>query len=460
MGKVKEFLKNLIYPDKAFYWMVFAMAIPIVCQNLITIGVNITDTLMLGMLGETQLSASSLATQFVNMFQTFVMGTSMGASVLVARYWGMRQMKSLRKTIAIMLRIVMGIACIFAALTFFVPDWIMHMYTQDEVIVREGVRYLNFAVLTFFLHGLSQGSTIILRSVQKVRIPMLVSVGAFAMNVVGNYVLMFGKCGLPAMGIAGASLSTLIVRIFECIMNFGYLAVVEKDVRFRVRDLFMKTGDLLPEYIRISLPVLISDGLLAFGNNTVMMIVGRMGEHFVAANAVTAVVERLCTTGIAGVGQASAMITGKMLGEGDRGKVQRQGIAFFGIGTLLGACACLIILGISEPVVHIYQMTGETAQIARQLLYASAVLTLFQSANSILTKGTLRGGGDTKVLMVADSIFLWAVSVPFGYLAGLVLGLPAFWVYFALKAENVCKTVWAVHRLQSGKWIKKIKSYG
>lgn len=460
MGKAKEFIKNLYYPDKTFYQIMFGMAIPIACQNLITIGVNITDTLMLGMLGETQLSASSLATQFVNMFQTFVMGTSMGASVLAARYWGMKELKSLRKTIAIMIRILMGLACIFAAMTFFVPEWIMHMYTSDETIVAEGVRYLNFAVLTYFLHGLSQGSTIILRSVQKVRLPMLVSIGAFAMNVIGNYILMFGKCGLPAMGIAGASLATLIVRIFECIMNFGYLIAVEKDVRFRVKDLFLKTGDLLPEYIRISIPVLVSDGFLAFGNNAVMMIVGRMGEHFVAANAVTAVVERLCTAGIGGIGQASAMITGKTLGEGDREKVQKQGIAFFGIGALLGLGACLIILLISEPVIRIYQLTGETAEITRQLLYASAIVTFFQASNNILTKGTLRGGGDTKVLMIADSIFLWVVSVPLGYAAGLVFGLPAFWVYFALKAENVCKTFWAVGRLQSGKWIKKIKSYG
>jgi putative MATE family efflux protein len=460
VGKVKTFIKSMYYPDKDFYKLVFGMAIPIALQSLITIGVNITDTLMLGMLGETQLSASSLATQFVNMFQTFVMGTSMGASVLAARYWGMQEMKSLHKTIAIMFRIILGIACIFASLTFFAPNWIMHMYTSDEIIISEGVRYLNFAVLTFFLHGLSQGSTIILRSVENVKMPMRVSVGAFVMNIIGNYILMFGKLGLPAMGIAGASLSTLIVRLFECIFNFGYLAVYDKDVHFRIKDMFIKTSDLFHEYIRISLPVLVSDGLLAFGNNIVMMIVGRMGAHFVAANAVTAVVERLCTAGIGGTGQASAMITGKALGEGNKEKVQKQGIAFFGIGTFLGVIACLIILCIVEPVISIYNLTGETADITRQLLHAAAILTLFQSSNSILTKGTLRGGGDTKVLMIADSIFLWVVSVPLGYIAGLVLGLPAFWVYFFLKSENICKTIWGVHRLQSGKWIKKIKSFG
>lgn len=460
MKTQKKYFSRLIYPDKSFYKLVFSLALPIACQNLITIGVNITDTMMMGALGQTQLSAASLATQFVNMFQTFVMGLSMGASVLSARYWGMKQMQSLRKTIAVMTRLVLLIASAFAAITLFAPDEVMEMYTTDQVIVAEGVRYLQFAVLTYFLHGLSLGCTIIMRSVQKVKIPLYVSVGAFAMNIVGNYVLMFGKFGLPAMGIAGASLSTLLVRVFECICNCGYLFLWEKDIGFRPKHLFMKTRDLLPEYIRISIPVLVSDGFLAFGNNAVMMIVGRMGESFVAANAVVNVAERLCLTGIMGVGQASAMITGKTLGEGKYEEVQRQGYAFLGIGILFGTAAAFIIFLLMTPAIYLYQLKNETARIAFQLFSASAVVAVFQAANGLLTKGTLRGGGDTKVLMIADSIFLWIVSVPLGYLAGIVLGLPPFWVYFFLKSENFCKTIWAVWRLKSGKWIHIIRAFG
>ena len=460
MEKIEEFIKNLYYPDKNFYKLLIGLAFPIVCQNVITIGVNITDTLMLGALGETQLSASSLATQFVNMFQTFVMGTSMGASVLVARYWGMREMRSLKMTIAIMFRIILAIACLFFVVTFFAPEWIMRMYTPDEALVAEGVRYLYFASFSYFLNGLSLGSTIILRNIQKVRIPMLVSIGSFFLNIAGNYILMFGKFGLPAMGIAGASLSTLIVRAVECCLNFGYLLAVDQDICFRGRDFFLKCRVLIGEYVRISLPVIVSDGLLAFGNNAVTMIIGRMGAGFVSGIAVTQVIERLATTAIGGTGQASAIVTGKTLGEGDVDKVQKQAVATFGFGTLLGVVGCVLIFAITEPVIRIYRLESDTAEITRQLMHASAVLTLFQSANGILTKGTLRGGGDTKVLMVIDSLFLWVVSIPFGYLSGLVWGLSSFWVYFFLRGENICKTIWGIWRLQSGKWIKKIQSYG
>lgn len=453
-------LSKFIYPDKKFYTLILSLAVPILCQNLITMGVNMTDTLMLGTLGETQLSASSLANQYINTFQTFCMGISMGASVLAARYWGMKEMPSLRKTITIMIRFILAMACLFCVLNAAFPEKIMRLYTDEEVLIEEGVKYLRFAVLTYFLYGLSQSSTIIMRSVEKVKIPLFTSIGAFVLNIIGNYILIFGKCGLPAMGIAGASLSTLLVRIFECAINFGYMLFIDQSAGFRVRHLFMKCGDLIREYIRISVPVLISDGIMALGNNAIMMIVGRLGESFVAAFAIVAVVDRMCTAGIAGVGQASAMMIGKTLGEGEREKTLRQGYAFAAVGLILGIFSAALILSLCEPVVKIYGLSAETGNATRQMIYAASIIMLFQSSNGILTKGTLRGGGDTKVLMIMDSFFLWIVSVPLGYLAGIILGLPVFWVYFILKADNICKTVWALHRLKSGKWIKKIKKAG
>ena len=451
-------LSKLIYKDKNFYKLVAAMMIPIACQNMITIGVNITDTMMLGALGEIQLSASSLAGQYVNMFQVFCMGTSMGASVLASRYWGMKELKSLHITITIMIRIIMGLACLFALPAIFAPEWIMRMYTSDPVIISEGVKYLGFSIPAFFFHGLSQTSTIIMRSMKKVRLPLCTSIGAFVLNIVGNYIFIFGKCGFPVMGIAGASLSTLLVRIFECVINFGYLAFIEKEAHYRIHKIFMKTRDLLPEYIRISIPVLISDGMMAFGNNTVMMIVGRLGAGFVAANAIAAVVERLCTAFSGGVSQSSAVITGNTLGEGNENQVKEQGYAFLGLGMFLGVGGGILILLICNPVIRAYHLTAETAAITKQLLTASALIAIFQSTSNILTKGVLRGGGDTKVLMIADSIFLWVVSVPLGYVCGLKLGLAPFWIYMALKVDNFCKMFWSAHRLKSGKWIKRIKA--
>jgi Na+-driven multidrug efflux pump len=241
-------------------------------------------------------------------------------------------------------------------------------------------------------------------------------------------------------------------------MICGYLFLRDQEIGVRISDVFQKVGNLWREYIRISIPVLLSDGILAIGNNSVAMVIGRLGESFVAANAVTAMTQQLSTTVIQGFSQAGAIVTGYTLGEGDKDKAREQGYAFLGIGILFGAIGAGIIMLIAEPMITAYNLSTQTQEIARELMRAISLIVLFQATNSIMTKGVLRGGGDTKILMVADNIFLWVASIPLGILAGLVLHLPAFWIYFFLKVDQVLKAVWCVIRLRSGKWIKKIKS--
>lgn len=451
-------MQKLFINDKAFYKLVAKISIPIALQGLITTGVNMMDTIMIGTVGETQLSAVSLANQFISIFHIFCMGIGMGASVLVARYYGMKDQPSLKKTVAIMLRLCLAMSALFCVATIFWPEQIMRIYTVEEDIIAHGVSYLEWSIVTYFLLGLSLTSTIVLRNVGQVKLPLYTSIASFFINVGANYIFIFGKFGAPRMEAAGAALGTLIARIFEFAVICGYLLLKDKEIHFRIKDLFKPVGKLWNEYIRISIPVLISDGILALGNNSVAMVIGRLGESFVAANAVTAVTQQLSSVMIQGFSQAGAIVTGYTLGEGDREKAHRQGYAFLGIGIIFGLLAAAIILAISGPMIAAYNLSQQTQDIARSLMLSISLIVVFQATNSIMTKGVLRGGGDTKVLMTADNIFLWVASIPLGILAGLVLHMPAFWIYFFLKIDQVLKAVWCVIRLRSGKWIKKIKS--
>lgn len=451
-------MQSLFIKDKEFYKNVARISIPIALQGLITTGVNMMDTVMVGAVGETELSAVSLANQFINIFHIFCMGIGMGASVLVSRYYGMKDKPALKKTVAIMLRLTLIMALLFCVATVFLPKQIMKIYTAESDIITPGIEYLRYSVVSYFFLGLSLTSTIVLRNVGLVKIPLYTSIGAFFVNVRANYIFIFGKLGAPRMGVAGAALGTLIARIFEFIIICGYLFSKDKEIEFRIKDLFMKVGALWKEYIRISIPVLISDGILALGNNSVAMVIGRLGESFVAANAVTAVTQQLSSVMIQGFSQAGSIVTGHTLGQGDREKALRQGYAFLGIGIVFGFIAAGIITLINAPIIAAYNLSPQTKSIAEQLMLSISIIIVFQATNSIMTKGVLRGGGDTKVLMTADNIFLWVASIPLGILAGLVLHLPAFWIYFALKIDQVLKAFWCVIRLRSGKWIKKIRT--
>ena len=451
-------MRSKFIGEKEFYKNVARIAVPIALQGLITTGVNMMDTIMIGAVGETQLSAVSLANQFINIFHIFCMGIGMGASVLVARYYGMKDNPALKKTVSIMLRLCLAMAALFCVLTMLMPEQIMKIYTTEADIISNGVKYLEWSVVSYFLLGLSLTCTIVLRNVGMVKIPLYTSIGAFFVNIGANYAFIFGKLGAPEMGVAGAAVGTLIARIFEFSIICGYLFLKDKEIGFRVKDIFKPVGNLWKEYIRISIPVLISDDILALGNNSIAMVIGRLGGNFVAANAVTAVTQQLSSVMIQGFSQAGAIVTGYTLGEGDREKAYNQGYAFLGIGLVFGLLAAGIVMLISEPMIRAYNLSEETQVIARQLMLSISIIIVFQATNSIMTKGVLRGGGDTKMLMVADNVFLWVASLPLGIIAGLVLHLPAFWIYFFLKLDQVLKAVWCVIRLRSGKWIKKIKT--
>ena len=458
---------KLFQKQPAFYKGVFALALPIALQSLISIGVNMLDTIMVGSLGENALSATSLANSFISIYHIFCMGLGMGASVLVSRYWGMKKAAdgheeeaghALKQTVCLMLRITVGLAAIFALLTLLMPSVLMKMYTNDSEIIQLGDIYFRWSVITYFFLGTGLVSTIVLRSVGQVRLPLYVSIGAFFVNLGANYAFIFGKFGAPRMEVAGAALGTLIARLFEAAMILGYLFCVDKKIRFRVKDLFMKTSSLIGEYIRISIPVLVSDAILAIGNNSVAMVIGHLGAAFVAANAITSVTQQLSTVVIQGVSQAGAIVTGQTLGLGDKKKTMDQGWMFLGLGFALGALSAVFIMAVSHPIISTYNVSEETVNIAGQLMAAISVIIIFRATNSIMTKGVLRGGGDTKILMLADNIFLWVLSIPFGCLAGFVFHWPAFWIYVAIKADDIVKTFWCIGRLRSEKWIKKIST--
>ena len=465
---------KLYKKDPAFYGKVFTIAIPIALQSLISIGVNMLDTIMVGSLGDNALSATSLANSFIGIYHIFCMGLGMGASALVSRYWGMKNSvvrddsivsesanagHALKQTVALMLRITLALAALFAIATLLMPGVLMKMYTPDSEIIRLGSIYFKWSVVTYFFLGTSLVSTIVLRSVGEVKFPLIVSIGAFFVNLGANYIFIFGKLGAPRMEIAGAALGTLIARVFEAACILTYLLVVDKRIMFRVKDFFMHTGSLVGEYIRISIPVLISDGILALGTNSVAMVIGRLGATFTSANAITAVTQQLSTVVIQGVSQAGAIVTGQTLGMGDKKKTMDQGWQFLGLGLALGAVSAFFIMVAKNPIISFYKdVSAEAKAIADQLMMAISLILVFQATNSIMTKGVLRGGGDTKVLMLADNIFLWAVSIPLGIIAGFVLKLPPFWIYICLKSDQIIKTFWCVIRLRSGKWIKKIST--
>ncbi|MBQ3706048.1 MAG: MATE family efflux transporter [Clostridia bacterium] len=442
--------------DRAFYQTAAVLAAPVVLQNMITIMVNMLDTMMLGRYGEIQLSGSSLANSFVGIHQILCMGIGGGAAVLTAQYWGAENREAVRKTTVLMVRISMVFSLIFFLAALLLPREIMRIYTADSQVLDAGAVYLRIMAPTFFLTGLSQTLTIVLRSVREVRLPLINSVISFFSNLFFNWMLIFGRLGFPELQIRGAALATVIARLVETGVLLFYLFRRDQKIGLRLRHLKEKCGEYLPEYWRYSAPVVLSDFLLGLGNSAVSMIMGHMSASFVAANSIVAMVVRLSTVMNQGFANSGSIMTGNTLGEGDVERARRQGFTFLFLSVLLGLAASCIILLISPAVISAYQINEETRRIAFQLMKSVAVTVVFQGTQSMLTKGVLRGGGDTRFLVFGDIIFLWLLSIPLGYLSAFVWNLDPFWIYFFMKIDYIIKTVWCAFRMRGDKWIRKI----
>lgn len=451
-------MSRLFVKEKSFYKLILSIAVPVVLQNMITIGVNIMDTLMLGNYGEVQLSASSLANEFINIYHIMCMGMSMGAAVLTAQYYGAGNNPSLKKIVTIVLRMGLVIAAAFTVVTLLFPEELMRLYTPDEAVIEKGVLYFRISAVTYVLLGVSLILTNILRTVHQVRFPLVLSIVTFFVNVFFNWVFIYGRLGAPEMQIEGAALGTVIARLVECSSLVTYFFVFDKRIGYRIKDLFMKCGDHVRVYITYAIPVMVSDTLLALGNSAVSIIMGHIGASFVAANSIISQTVRLSTVFNQGLSSASSVITGNTLGKGERDKAYHQGVTFLCLSILIGLAAAVIILLISPLLVESFNITQETKDIAYQLMGSVSVMMVFQTVQSVLTKGVLRGGGDTRFLMLADILFLWLASIPLGYLCGLVWHLSPFWIYAALKIDWVIKSVWCIFRLRSKKWIRVVQA--
>lgn len=355
-----------------------------------------------------------------------------------------------------MLRIGLGLTVFFTAVTALFPRQILSVYTDDLRIVESGIGYLRIMAVTYLFLGLFKTLTIVLRSVGEVKISLYASIFSFVINIFFNWIFIFGKLGAPRLEIIGAAIGTLIARVSEAAVISVYFLVKDKKIGYQFKDFFQDCSGDIRIFMYYSMPVIISDLMLTLGNNMASIVMGHIGTAFVTANAITNVVVQISTVFIQGVSSSSAVIVGNTLGTGDKKKAYEQGVTFLMLGVIIGIAGGVLIVAGSPFMLMIYNITEETKAVTMQLMMAIALIVVFQTIGNLMTKGVLRGGGDTRFLMVADVLFLWILSVPLGAMAAFVWGLSPFWIYVCLKCDRIVKSILCIGRFRSKKWLKSI----
>ncbi|MBR5520991.1 MAG: MATE family efflux transporter [Oscillospiraceae bacterium] len=450
-------MEKYIVRDKDFYRKLYAIAMPLVMQNLINVAVGLLDTIMLGQLGEVAMSASSLGGQIGFMFNIITAGLTSGAGVLTSQYWGRGDAESIRKTMGMTYKICFIISAIFTSIALIMPEFVMGIFTNDADIIFYGAKYLRVISLTYLLSGITMSTLNMLRTVGTVKISLYVYGISFFVNIFFNYGLIFGRFGMPEMGVVGAALATVIARFVEMCIVLIYLLKFDEKINFNLGYLKDKIDKQIFEiYIRYGLPVLFNEVLWTLGSSVLSIIMGHLGKEFVAANSICSVMFQCITMSTHGINGAAAVMAGNTIGEGKYEQARKQALTLFIISIIVGICNCGITLVFKAPLISFYNITPQTQQIAQEMLSAMAFVNIFQAVSSINMFGTLRGGGDSTFVAVTDVGSMWLLSVPLGWIAGLVLHLPAGVIYVCLKATTIFECFASAFRILSGKWVKDV----
>lgn len=441
---------------KRFYKMVAGLVLPMALQNLINVGVSTADVVMLGKVGETALSASSLAGQVLFIMTLIFFGMSSGAAVLTAQYWGKKNIEAIEKILGMSMRIAICVAAVFTVAALFFPEPIMHIFTADEQVIAQGISYLHIVGFSYIFVAITMTYLNIMRSVERVVISTFVYSVSLVVNIVFNAILIFGMFGLPALGIQGAALATLLARIVEFVIVFIYSKKYNREVCFRIKNLFVKDAVLLKDYLTYAFPVILNELFWGAGISGVTAVIGHLGTSMVAANSVAQVVRQLSMVIVFGISNATAILIGKVIGEGKKDYAKVYGARFVKISFILSGLGALMILGISPVIRANLTLTEEARDYLRFMLYVMAYFVICQAYNTTMVVGVFRAGGDTRFGLILDVVGLWGVAILGGYLCGFVFKLPPTIVYLVLTCDEVVKLPFTTWRYFKYKWIRDV----
>lgn len=439
--------------DKTFYRNLLAITMPIAFQNIISYSVNMMDTLMLGSLGETVLSASSLAGQVFFLFSILVSGLGCGAGVLCSQYFGKRDLKNLRKIAAMVLKLAIGLSVIFTLILLICPAAVMKIFTPEAAVIEQGAKYLRVVAVSYICFGITTTFLIVLRSLQDVKLSLWIYTVSFFTNVFFNYVFIFGHFGFPRMGIVGAALGTVMARGVEVALVIIYLRKYEKVLKFKPIMLKLYDRILFKDMIKYGLPVIVGELFWGIGLSAHSAILGHMGEAVVAANSICNVLHQFALSFVQGVGSASAVIMGRYIGAGEFDMAKKASKALVKFFAVCGVITAVFLLSVSGPFFSFYSLQPATLKLAKHFMLAYAFITMFRAVSAPIIGGILWGSGDTRFAATVDISFLWCL-LPIGFMAAFKWHWNPALVLVILRLETPLKMVACLIRLRGDKWIK------
>lgn len=444
--------------DKPFIRKLLVVCLPIVIQNLLSASLNIIDGVMIGQLGDAPYAAVTQATRYVFVFQLFLFGAGSGCGIFFSQHWGTKDVPAMRRVMGLCFRIGLMLAALFCGFALAATETAVGIFLPRGESFDYALQYLTMVAPGFFLIAIDNVYSTCMKASGQTVIPMTAGLCSILTNVVLNYLLIFGRLGLPALGVRGAAIATLISSAVSLTINVSFSYAKRLPSAFHWSDWKLPNRDYMTRFFKTVLPVVANEGLWSMGTSMYSVFYGRLGDAAVAAIGIVNTVDQLIFTMIYGLMNGSAILVGNHLGAGDkegaRLTAQRMLFACIAAGLVMG----VVQMAVKGALVGAFNVSDEAKALSVICLTIGAFTIWIRAINSINVVGILRAGGDTVFSMLLDTCALWLVGVPLVGVAALVLHWPVYLCYACTAVEEIIKMLIGLPRFRSGKWMNDLNT--
>ena len=442
-----------------FLRRVAVIAVPVALQNLLTTTGSMVDTMMIASLGQTEVGAVGLCAQFSSLMFSGYWGFVGGGMLFFSQYWGAGDDDGINRSYGLTLTCMMTVGILFGSFAVFFPEEVMRLYTDKASIRAVGTEYLRIVGFSYPLTVFSMAMASLLRCTDRVRIPLYGSVVSVVTNVFLNWTLIFGRFGLPAMGVRGAALATVIaqcagiVTVLVLAKRSGHPYLTAVTRHFRWDRAFVAA------YLKKCFPIIMNEVLIGVGNMVINVVLGRQPEEAIAALAVFRTLEGLIIGFFAGFSSAASVLVGTEVGAGhpDTAYARARRLVYLCQGFIGGLS--LLLIALHTPILSLMGMEGESFRIAFGLMAVYAAAGFIRMGNWT-QNDTFRAAGDATFGTVLEIVFMWAAVIPAVWLTGMVWKLPTLAVFACCYIDEPVRYVLMQIHLYRGSWIRPVTPEG
>jgi len=441
--------------DNRLFWKKLTpLVFPIAFQQLMSALVSTSDTLMMGLIDQSSLSAVSLATQITFVASLFVFGLTSAGSVLAAQYWGKGSRADVEQVFAILMRPMALVGTAFTLAALLVPQWLMRIFTPDPVLIGLGSGYLRAVALSYFLMYVNQSYLTILRNSGRAAAATVIGSTGVVINIALNAILIFGLLGFPALGAVGAALATTLTRAVEFVWC---LLETARPGRIKLKKAYL-LGKCSLERDFWQHGIILTANNLVWGVGITMgsVILGRLGSDAVAANSIAMTMKNLVNCFCMGLACGGAILVGNELGANNLETAKAYGGKVVRLALLSGAITAVFLIALTPVILSIAELSPVSQGYLKWMIVVCAINLIGMSNNSAIISGIFPAGGDTRFGFICDCITLWVIVVPLGLLGAFVWKLPIWMVYIFINMDEWVKIPAVFVHYRKYRWVRNL----